>query len=431
MAANISTVAERLYYAQPSLVEFTAEVAAIRELARREGQQVWQIALDRTAFYPTSGGQPFDTGVLRATARSGAVLEVPIESVEEDDSGEVWHTTSKPLQEGTAVTGLVNAARRQDHTVQHSGQHLVSALFDREFGARTFSFHLGEEASTIDLATERIDPEQARRVERMANEVVAQALPVSIRNVGPDEAKQMLAEGRLRKLPPREGDIRLIEIPGIDLNACGGTHVGTTAEIGPVLLRGTEKVKGGTRLTFLCGQRAIGAAREDFERISALAQSLSTAPAAVARQVAKMLAESRAAAKEKAVLLGRMARLEAAAMAAKAGAEGALSVLYRSAEADAAYAKLLASSLPRETAVECAVVLTAPAEGRVSVFLAARAGVLDCGTVLRNVLAEFASRGGGSADMAQGTVSASDVDGFLERLMDMVPAPLLRAELLS
>ncbi|HEY9138758.1 MAG TPA: alanine--tRNA ligase-related protein, partial [Terriglobus sp.] len=129
--------ADRIYYDEPATLEFTAEVTAIRELAKVDGQQVWQIALDRTAFYPTSGGPPHDTGVLIAKARSGASLEVPITTVEEDETGEVWHTTSKPLQEGTTITGQIHAARRRDHMQQHTGQHLLSAILDRDFGART------------------------------------------------------------------------------------------------------------------------------------------------------------------------------------------------------------------------------------------------------------------------------------------------------
>ena len=117
-------VAERLYYVEPSRLEFTATVTEIRELARGEGRPLFQMALDRTAFYPTGGGQPFDTGVLVATARSGAVLEAPVTDVCEDEAGEVWHTTVKPLQPGAEVTGRVDAQRRRDHMQQHSGQHL-------------------------------------------------------------------------------------------------------------------------------------------------------------------------------------------------------------------------------------------------------------------------------------------------------------------
>ena len=284
--------AERIYYDEPATLQFTAEVTAIREVARVDGRQVWQIALDRTAFYPTSGGQPHDTGKLTATARSGASLDVPITDVEEDDAGEVWHTTSKPLQEGTAVHGAVDAARRRDHMQQHSGQHLLSAILLRDFNAKTVSFHLGEDVSTIDLEGPALDNTQLAAAQGMANDIIASALPFSVRYVDQLEAEAMLAAGMLRKLPPRAGRIRVVEIPGgIDTNACGGTHVASTAEIGPLLLRGTEHVRGALRVSFVCGARAMHAAGHDFRMLRTLAQSLSTGVDSIAGSVERMQTE--------------------------------------------------------------------------------------------------------------------------------------------
>ncbi|MEA2539545.1 MAG: alanyl-tRNA synthetase, partial [Acidobacteriaceae bacterium] len=120
-------MSDRLYYADPSLACFDAHVSDIREVSRTQGRSLWQIALDRSAFYPTSGGQPHDTGTLTATSSGGALLEAPILAVEEDEHGEVWHTTPKPLLAGTVVRGYVDWNRRRDHMQQHSGQHLLSA----------------------------------------------------------------------------------------------------------------------------------------------------------------------------------------------------------------------------------------------------------------------------------------------------------------
>lgn len=254
-------VAERLYYREQNLLEFAAEITEIRELARVDGKPVFQVALDRTAFCPESGGQPFDTGSLAATARSGTVLQAPVTAVQEDESGEIWHTTAKPLQPGTAVRGQVDGERRRDHMQQHSGQHLLSAIFQRELGMVTVSFHLGVEVSTIDIVGALTEP-QMECIERLANEAIGASLPVSQRIVPGHEAERMLAEGLLRKLPARVGDLRLIEIEGLDRNACGGTHVAATAEIGTLLLRGTETVRGNTRVSFVCGARALAAARQ-------------------------------------------------------------------------------------------------------------------------------------------------------------------------
>ena len=143
-----------MYLEDSKTLSFNAKVTDIREFARKDGVQVWHVALDRTAFYPEGGGQPWDLGVLRATSRSGTPLEVPVEEVTEDEAGEVWHSVRKPLPAGTAVEGTVDGERRLDHRQQHSGQHLLSAVLADEWGARTVGFHLGDKDTTVDLAVE-------------------------------------------------------------------------------------------------------------------------------------------------------------------------------------------------------------------------------------------------------------------------------------
>ncbi|MGI4755256.1 MAG: alanyl-tRNA editing protein [Janthinobacterium lividum] len=409
-------VADRIYYDDPGCTSFTAEVTAIREIARVDGKQVWQIALDRTAFCPTSGGQPFDTGVLTATARSGASLTVPITNVEEDESGEVWHTTAKPLQEGTAVSGAVDADRRRDHMQQHSGQHLLSAVLYRDFGARTISFHLGSETSTIDLEGATLTEQALEQAEQATNQVVGQALPISIQHVSQNEAEDMLAKGLLRKLPPRSGRIRLIEIPGLDLNACGGTHVANTAGIGPLLLRGTEQVRGGVRLAFVCGGRAIQAAHDDFQRLAGLARTLSTGVEEVPDRIARLLAESRSAAKERTALLRSLAEAEAVQLAAPATSSLVVHTLDpQQPGRDAAYAKLLASALVTNTPAKLALIAF-PQGTESSVVLAAKRGSLDCGTSLRAALSDIGGRGGGSQEMAQGSLASDQLQSLLQKL---------------
>ncbi|MDX6461698.1 MAG: alanyl-tRNA synthetase, partial [Acidobacteriaceae bacterium] len=257
-------MSDRLYYADPSLACFDAHVSDIREVSRTEGRSLWQITLDRSAFYPTSGGQPHDTGLLTATSSGGALLQAPILAVEEDEHGEVWHTTPKPLLAGTAVRGYVDWSRRRDHMQQHSGQHLLSAVVYRQLGAATVSFHLGEMTSTIDLAREAISQEELERVEDAVNEIIAENRAVTMRTIAREEAEMLLAAGTLHKLPDRDGDIRLIEIDDIDLNACGGTHVEATGQIGGLLIRGTERMRQGIRVEFVCGMRAAVTARRDL-----------------------------------------------------------------------------------------------------------------------------------------------------------------------
>ncbi len=293
----MSGVAERLYYASPSL-EFEAVVTDIRLQSNVDGEQIWQVALDRTAFYPEGGGQPWDTGVLVATAKSGAVLEVPVERVEEDDAGEVWHYVRKPLVAGTEVVGRVDFDRRSDHEQQHSGQHLLSAMFLKELGAATVSFHLGAEASTIDLAVPALSEEELRRVETAANRVVYEGRPMMAHWIAREMADLMLSRGDLRKLPEREGPFRIVQMQGIEFNACGGTHVANTGAIGAITLRRLEKVKKGWRVEFCCGLRAVRAARVDFLRLKETAGLLSVGAADVPARVERLLGDVKAAAKQ-------------------------------------------------------------------------------------------------------------------------------------
>ena len=301
MAAPVS-VAERLYYADSDVLEFEAEVTEVRELARVEGKPVFQLALQRTAFYPTGGGQPFDTGVLIATARSGATLDAVVTDVTEDESGEVWHTTEKPLQPGTVVAGRVDAFGRRDDMQQHTGQHLISAVAWRAMGLRTVGFHLGPVVSTVDLTAPSLSSEELAKLTDLVNDTVMQALPVWQRMVSRDEAERLLATGVLPKLPERDGSLRVVSMGAtgaeLDQNACGGTHVQNTAAIGPVLLRRTERVRGNTRVTFVCGGRALQAVQADAKLLQELASALSVGTPQLLDRVSKMQAEIRAMRRE-------------------------------------------------------------------------------------------------------------------------------------
>ena len=301
-------VAERLYYdGDAEALEFRAVVTDVRldSTAVGEGgqkEQVWQVALDRTGFYPEGGGQPWDTGTLVATARSGAVLEVVVERVVEDEAGEVWHYVRKPLPQGTEIVGKVDAERRMDHTQQHTGQHLLSAMFLKEMGARTVSFHLGAAAATIDLAVERVSEEELRLVEAAANRLIYEDRVVRSMWASREEAEGMLERGELRKLPERSGAMRIVEMEGVEFNACGGTHVGSTGAIGGLLVRRVEKVRQGWRVEFCCGVRAVRAAGRDYARLRELGGMLSVGAADLAGRVAGLIEDKKAAAKELKVL---------------------------------------------------------------------------------------------------------------------------------
>jgi alanyl-tRNA synthetase len=428
--------AERLYYADSALTQFTATVTDIRERSRTGGASLWQVALDRSAFYPTSGGQPHDTGTLTATAPSGARLDAAITDVEEDEQGEVWHLTPKPLLAGTQIEGRIDWARRLDHMQQHSGQHLLSALFYQELSALTVSFHLGDAISTIDLDTESMEPAQLVHIEQLANRIVAEARPMAHRSVSAEDAERLLAAGTVRKLPPRAGDIRLVVIAGktaaagaiaeeiapvndLDVNACGGTHVGSTSQIGAVLLRGTERIRQSVRVSFLCGNRAIAAARADDSLLSQLGREFSVGRPDLPAALARMKAEAKAGAKERQALREDLANYHAARLIVEDPPQNDLRIVRRIfPDRDAEYIKLLASRVARAAPHTIALLASTQQQQAPATVVVACSQEFgrDAGEMLRTALATFSGRGGGSATLAQGLVPADQLGPALDAL---------------
>jgi alanyl-tRNA synthetase len=423
--------AERLYYADSALTQFTATVTDIREHSRTDGASLWQVALDRSAFYPTSGGQPHDTGTLSATAPSGARLEAPIVGVEEDEQGEVWHLTRKPLLAGTQVEGHVDWMRRLDHMQQHSGQHLLSALFYQELRALTISFHLGDTISTIDLNTQSVAPPQLAHIEQLANEIVAEARPVTLRIVSEGDADLLLQAGTLRKLPVRSGDIRIVVIsgegpqnPDLDINACGGTHITSTSQIGAVLIRGTERIRQSVRISFLCGNRAIAAARADDALLAQLGREFSVGRADLPAALARVKTEAKAGVKERQALREELANYHAARLIVEDPPQNDLRIVRRIfADRDAEYIKLLASRVTSAAPHTIALLASAlqqqsqeePSPATVVMACSQELG-RNAGELLRAALAESGGRGGGSATLAQGLVHRDQLPATLDAL---------------
>ena len=409
MPADTHTSAKRLYYDSP-ILEFTAHITDIRLVekdpnAAPDSAQLWQVALDRTAFYPEGGGQPWDTGLLIATAPSGTTLEIPVERVHEDESGEVWHSVRKPLVEGTEITGKIDFERRTDHEQQHSGQHLLSAVFLRELNARTVSFHLGAESSTIDLAlpegTDRISDEDLRRVEESANRIIYENRPLLTHWVERPLAEAMLARGDLRKLPPLEGPFRIVQMQGIEFNACGGTHVRSTGEIGSILLRRVEKVRQGWRVEFVCGLRAIRSARNDYTLLSGAAGTLSVATSDVPTRVTSLIAEVKHANKEREKLLSELAQAEAYELDARFSPGALIEAGYN--DRDIHFAKRLISGLAAKG--RGAVISIEEGQAGSIFILRPPNATFHAGDLVKSYLKdnplEEGVRGGGTAESAQ------------------------------
>jgi len=380
---------ERLYYTDSYLREFAAQIVD----RTADGLTVY---LDRTAFYPASGGQPSDAGAIAGVALREAV----------DEGERIAHRIAMPLHEGP-VDCAIDWARRFDHMQQHSGQHLLSAVFEEMCGLRTVSFHLGAEASTIDLEGGAVDAAIARDAERRANEIVWENRPVAVRF-------QRAAEARdLRKPSEREGTLRIVSIEDLDRSACGGTHVRATGEIGPILLRKIEKIRQSTRVEFLCGRRAAARARADYDALWQSAQVFSAPLDDVPGLVAAQVEAARAADKNR-----RKLELELAAYRGKEmyqaqapGADGVRRGLRRAERGSLEDLRAVAQSFTAQTKAVFVAALDDPP----SILLAASedAGI-DCGKALKAALREAGGRGGGTARMAQGSVPDK---GALERAL--------------
>jgi alanyl-tRNA synthetase len=370
---------ERLYYGDSYLREFRARVLD----RSHDGSAVY---LDRTAFYPTSGGQPNDTGSLNGTA----VVDVI------DEGERIAHRLAVPI-DAMDVDCRVDWSRRFDHMQQHSGQHLLSAVFIEQFGIETCSFHLGEEISTLDLETPAIDMEKVIGAERRANEAVAENRPILV------TYEDAVAAGDLRKPSDRAGTLRIVSIRGLDRIACGGTHVRLTGEIGPVLIRRLEKIRNTVRVEFLCGGRAVHRARADYNLVTRIAQTFSTSPDETPELAAAQLEAIREADRLRRKLESELARYQGRELydATAPGANGLRRVVRRLAKGTLDELRPLAQSF---TAQPKAVFITA-IEQPATVLLATSADSgLDAGKTLQPLLAQAGGRGGGSARMAQGSL---------------------------
>ena len=375
----------RLYYTDPLRLAFEARVQACTPAPAHPG--AWAVQLSDSAFYPTTGGQPFDTGRLG---------EARVIDVVEDETGEVVHIVDRPLEPGAVVAGEVDRARRLDHRQQHSGQHVLSAAFVRTANVATVSFHLGGTVSSIDLARE-VTPAEIAAAEDAANAVVQEDRPVTIRFVSGEEAAAL----PLRKEPKRAGELRLIDIADWDLSACGGTHVSHTGEIGPIAVRGWERFKGGTRLEFVCGARTLASFRELRDTVAASSRLLSVLPGELPAAIGRLQEEARDLRRTQRDLQGELAGLRAAALAdAAEPIGGRRAVLAAIPDADAGALKGLGAAIVARPGL--VAVLVSDAAPAIAVVARSADVDVDASALFKALTARFGGKGGGRPDFAQG-----------------------------
>ena len=385
---------ERLYYRDCYLQEFRARVLETSDDGRR-------VYLDRTAFYPTSGGQPFDMGTL-----GGANV---IEVIDEEER--VAHILDAPVAIGE-ITAQIDWQRRFDHMQQHSGQHLLSAVLEELFKIPTVSFHLGTEVCTIDVAAPALTSVQIDQCDVRCAEIVAEARPLAI------TFEDATGDLGLRKESQRSGTLRVVAIQEIDRSACGGTHVRATAEIGPVLIRRTEKIRGNTRLEFVCGLRALRQARADFRTLQELSRLLSAPASETPGLVSAQLERIKALEKANQRLASEVAQREgreqwAAAAPDVEGIRRAVERLEQGAIDDAIRTRAQAF-VAQGRAVFLAVSKNPP-----SVLLAASADSgIHAGDRVKSAVTAAGGRGGGNQALAQGSLPlTADLDAIASSLL--------------
>jgi alanyl-tRNA synthetase len=391
----------RLYYQEPYRATFEAVVTSCQPSAN-----TFHATLDQTAFYPTSGGQPFDTGRLGPAQ----VLDV----VDLDD-GEIAHVVDRPLQVGQRVSGAVDWPRRFDHMQQHTGQHVLSAAFDRLVQARTESFHLGVQAATIDLGRQ-VSAAEIADAEREANRIVWDDRPVTIRFATPEEAASL----PLRKDPARTGPLRLIEIEDFDLSACGGTHVARTGAIGVIAIASAEKFRAGTRVEFLCGGRALARFHSWRDAFASAQRFLSVPPPELAAGIERLQAEGKSLQRTIRGLQEQLAVHEANTLVARGERAGDRVIVVAALQGlDAGGLKALATSAatfePR-----AAVALFSASTPALVVVARGSGGGIDAGAVLKTLVNRFGGKGGGKAELAQGGGLNAPAGELIEAARDLL-----------
>jgi alanyl-tRNA synthetase len=393
----------RIYYHDARRTEFDAVVTGRSSLAGRPA-----VTLDTTAFYPTSGGQPHDFGTL-----GGARVVEVVES----DAGDVWHVLDRDLEPETPVHGVIDGARRFDHMQQHTGQHILSAAIDRLNHARTVGFHLGAVVSTVDFAIE-LAPQDIAAAEAEANRIVWEDRPVGIRFIDETEASLL----PLRKEPERGGTLRVIEVEGYDLSACGGTHVARTGAVGMIAVLSAEKLRGGTRLEFVCGGRALRSLRAFRDAVAGCIRHVSVAPDELPVAVERLQADSKDQRKVVRDLQERLAGFEAAALAASADdVEGGREVVQAVEGCDQAGLKAMAMAICAAPGFRVALFSTA--DPHLAVLARSKDVTVDCAAVLKAVMAAHGGRGGGKPDLAQG----GGLTGELAQILATTRAKLARS----
>jgi len=389
----------RLYYDNAYQQNFEARIRSCDPtgpVSTESGARAaWEVLLDQSAFYPTSGGQPFDWGMI-GEAR---ILDVR----EEDD--EIVHIVDREVTVG-ATTGCIDWLRRFDHMQQHTGQHLLSAMFQERYGLPTISFHLGGEINTIDLRGQEPAQDVLSGAQHAANAVIFQDRPVTVRYGTAAE----LAELGVRKEVDRQGILRAIEIEGADLQPCGGTHVKSTGQIGMILVRRCTKIRQDWRVEFVCGRRAERAASGDYQLLRTVADRLSCAPDEIPGAIDKSAAERDASFKGLRAAMQQLgeARAKLLVQSCAPNEKGIRIIVESMGEENPELLLPLATEIAKNE--KCIALLVHEGTGQLVFAQNASAGS-DLNAALKQLLGELPGKGGGTKDFVRARLADPSKSG--------------------
>ena len=396
-------MSNRLYYADSYTTTFKADVVEQLEV---DGAPA--VVLAETFFYPTSGGQPFDMGRLGEQA----VVDVQVR----DSDQAVVHVLDGELQLGV-VSAEIDQPRRFDHMQQHSGQHILSQAFIQVMDAATISFHLGTNGCTIDLDCRELSAENLQAAELLANQIIWQNRPINCYFIN----KSKLSELPLRKIPEVEGDeLRIVDIVDFDVNACGGTHVAHTGEVGQIKIGKLERIRNSVRVEFFCGQRALMQARSVGSELGAISAEFSCPPSEIPAAINKLRTEIKQAKKAAKLQQSKLLGFEVDALRTNAETVGDLNIIAQLFEDnDGGKLRQMANQLVQNSQT---VVLL----GNKSQLIFARAddAPSDMGALIKPFLTELGGSGGGKAQFAQGGGLSAEL-GTIQDVLNRAKAAYL------
>jgi len=387
----------RLFEEDPYMRTFEANVTLLKDFDGLQG-----VILDRTCFYPTSGGQPHDRGELEG---------IPVVDVVEEGET-IVHVLDGSIQEVKTVRGEIDWERRFGHMQQHTGQHVLSQAFVQAAEAETIGFHLGEERSTLDLNRADISAEVIAQTEQFANRIVFEDREVLIRHVPFDQRHTV----PLRKPPKEEDDLRVVEIQGFDFSGCCGTHVRRTGEVGMIKVVRWERYKGGTRVTFLCGERALRDYQKKTDVLRDVCQTMTAGEDDVPAMVLRWKEEKKAAARRIKSLLEETLKIEALQLLDESEPIGTYKLITRLFEnRDPGEVQSLVGHLVRHEGI---VALIGLKEKRAHLYFGRSSSVeVDVRPWMEEACRIVQGRGGGSPSMARGSGEAvSKIEEAIQRV---------------